>query len=115
MRSTLSCAAMLALAGCAGVNPQMKAATDAQIAGAKAKHHEGAPENYDLKPWATGDWALFAARAAPEPRTYKWTVLQPEGAGFWIELDTQDYRHHDVQKFLFAKQPKSVTDESANL
>jgi hypothetical protein len=93
----------------------MKAATDAQLAAARGGgHDEATPRSYQPQEWTVGQWILFKTTAKEgAPAVTRISVVDREGAGYWLEQDVQDYFHHTITKILYSRMPRTA-DEAAD-
>lgn len=110
-------AAVLVLAACApSIDPQMKAATDALLAAAPASKTLPPPAAYAPMPWRAGQWIVMRMDHAKDgPSVMRLSILSEGPEGFWVETETQDYRHHTISKALYAHMPTNADDGIAAL
>ena len=108
MRKTLALVWILGLAACApSINPQMKAATDSLASSFQSNPRAVAmPAAYQPMPWAVGQWIVQRNVDEKGQITVTRTgIVGQEAGGIWVELESQDYFHHNITKLLFAKMP----------
>jgi hypothetical protein len=108
MRKTLALVWMLGLAACSpSINPQMKAATDSLASSFQSNSRTVAPPSaYQPMPWAVGQWIV--QRNIDEKGNVTVThmgIVGQDAGGIWVELESQDYFHHNITKLLFTKMP----------
>ncbi len=117
MRKTLALVWILGLAACSpSINPQMKAATDSLATSFQSNSRTVAPPSaYQPMPWAVGQWIV--QRSVDEKGNVTVTrmgIVGQDAEGTWVELESQDYYHHNITKLLFSKMP-TTPDEVGNV
>jgi hypothetical protein len=111
MRKSILLAFALALGACApSINPQMKAATDSLVGSVQVRSL-AAPAAYDPLPWTVGQWQLTRmTNEKGEVAVTRTSVVGEEAGGVWIEIDSQNYFHHNITKVLFSKMPRTADE-----
>lgn len=93
------------------VKPEMKHRTDSLIAGIKNTSQTiAATESYQPMPWRVGQWAIYRMTDAKGNVSHiKYAIVAKDDCGTWLEVDTQSYYSHDIQKTCYSTMPAAMT------
>lgn len=105
-------AGLFLAAACApAIRPEYQMATDKALTRYPANHRVyPALARFRGPRWVVGQWAQFKVESKGEPSVMRIAVVGHDARGWWIETESQGYRHHSISKVCYARQPKTAEE-----
>lgn len=99
------------------VKPEMKQRTDSLLANYKSNSRTiEATESSQPMQWRVGQWAVYRMTDPKGNVSHiKYAIVAKNECGIWLEVNTQSYYSHDIQKSCYSSMPSAMAyDSGAN-